>query len=155
MSWSTCIHEASHCAAAWLLNRDVAYAWRETGSVLPGETAGHARLPIERLDGTQVVVALIGYWSTNTPDWPPPFDEALEEPLEGLGQILRRLDATPEKYNATVEFTRELLEDPDFIRLRDAIARALSRVPRIESATIERSAEIYIDYYEEGTPCPT
>lgn len=50
----------------------------------------------------------------------------------------------------TVQFCCELLEDPDFIVLRDAIARALDRVPRIERETIERLAAIYLTPSEEG-----
>ncbi|MGZ5308656.1 MAG: hypothetical protein ACXWDP_05635 [Solirubrobacterales bacterium] len=147
---STCIHEASHCAAAWLLGRDVAYTWREVGSVLPGETAGHARIPIDKLEPSQLVIALIGYLSVDTPDWPPTYEEACTEELEGLWVILLRLHATEEKYDAIVQYTRELLEDPDFIRLRDAIARALARVPRIERETIERLAEIHFNPEPEG-----
>lgn len=150
MSDSTAIHEASHCAAAWLLGRDVAYTWREVGSVLPGETLGHARIPITTLDGTQVPIAVIGYLSTATENWPPRFEDALDEEREGLGIILRRLGATEEKYEKTIEFCRELLEDEHFVRLRDAIARALARVPRIERDTIERLAAIYVDPEPEG-----
>jgi hypothetical protein len=141
---STAIHEGSHCAAAWLLNRDVAYTWIAVGSVQPGEVAGFAMIPITpKLEPSQVVICLIGYMATDTPDWPPSFTEAQREPLEGLGTVLTRLNATEEQYERTVEFTRELLEDPDFIQLRDAIARALARVPRLDSEAIEDLAQIY------------
>jgi hypothetical protein len=150
---STCIHEASHCAAAWMLGRDVAYTWRAVGHVQPGETAGHARIPIkDTIEPSQLPIILVGYMSTGTPNWPPPFTDACFEPLEGLGTVLLRLNATEEKYDATVDFTRELLEDPDFIALRDSIARALNRVPRIERETIERLAQIHLNSEPEGVP---
>ena len=148
---STAIHEASHCAAAWLLNRDVEHAWIAPGIVLPGETLGHARIPIkDKVEPSQLVICLIGYMSTDTPNWPPAFEDACTEELEGLWIVMLRLGATKQKYDATVQFTRELLEDEHFIRLRDAIARALARVPRLERETIERLAEIHFDPdYEE------
>jgi hypothetical protein len=135
-----------------LLGRDVDHTWVAPGIVLPGETLGHARIPIgKRIEPSQLVICLIGYMSENTPDWPPDFEAACTEELEGLWLVMLRLDADEERYYKTVEFCRELLEDPDFIRLRDAIARALGAVPRLERETIERLAAIYIDSdYEEA-----
>jgi hypothetical protein len=102
------------------------------------------------VEPSQLVIALIGYMSTDTQNWPPAFEEACTEELEGLWMVMLRLNADEERYRKTVEFTRELLEDEHFIRLRDAIARALNRVPRLERETIERLAAIYIDPdYEE------
>jgi hypothetical protein len=150
--YSVAVHEASHCAAGWLLGREVDHTWVATGSVQAGETAGFASLPIgDRVEPSQVVICLVGYWSVDTPDWPPSFEDALSEEREALGRVLRYLGATKQKYDATVEFTRELLEDEQFVRLRDAIARALARVPRIERETIERLAAIHFDpdHYEE------
>ena len=135
---STAIHEASHCAAAWLLNRDVAYTWIEPGIVLPGETAGHARIPIrEEVEPSQVVVCLAGYLSENRAGWPPSYEDALDERREALGLALLDLGATEEQYEQLIELTRDLLDDEDFIRLRDAIARALSIAKRLEREDIE------------------
>jgi hypothetical protein len=143
---STAVHEASHVTAATLLGRRVDHTWVAVGSVLPGETAGHASIPIDNeIEPSQLVIALIGYMSTNAPNSPPSFADACVERLEGLWMIMLSLNATEEKYNKTVEFTRELLTDPNFVALRDSVARALSRVPRIERETIEKLAEIYVD----------
>ncbi len=143
---STCTHEASHVACAWLLGRDVDYTWRAVGSVWPGETAGRAQIPIEdRIEVSQLPIALVGYMATDTEGWPPSFENALEEKREALGIVLQHLDATPERYARLVAFTEELLADPDFRRLRDSIARALDRVPRLEGETIEQLAAIIFD----------
>ena len=123
----------------------MAYTWVATGSVLDGEVSGFAMIPIRgKVEPTQLPIILVGYWSTRTPGWPPSYEDALTEEREGLGQVLCLLDATEEKYNRILQYTEKLLHDPDFIRLRDAIARALNRVPRIEGETVERLAEIYV-----------
>lgn len=155
MSSSTAIHEASHVAAGWLLGRDVDHTWVTVGHSLPGETLGHARIPIgEKVEPSQVVICLVGYLSVGEPNWPPSFEDACFEPLEGLGTVLRRLNSTKAKYDQTVQFCRELLEDPDFIALRDAVARALSRVPRIERETIQRLAQIHLPTTPEPEGAP-
>jgi hypothetical protein len=140
---ATAVHEASHCACAYLLNRHVSYTWRALGSVWEDEQLGHANIEIgPTLGPERLVIALIGYLSVNTPGWPPPFEEAVDEELEALGLLLRHLDADPERYRRIVQFTEELLEDPHFIRLRDAIARALTRFHFIDAEAIEDLARI-------------
>jgi hypothetical protein len=135
---STARHEASHCAAAILLGRVVDHTWRTSGRSWPGETIGHARIPVaERIEMSQLVIALIGYLSTGAPDWPPSYEDAREEQREALRIVIRRLGVDAETYGEVVEFCRDLLLDPDFIRLRDAIERALNAVPRLEREDIE------------------
>jgi hypothetical protein len=51
--------------------------------------------------------------------------------------------------------TRDMLAEPDFIRLRDAIARALAAVPRLEAKDIEALAAIYLPEEEQETACST
>ena len=55
---------------------------------------------------------------------------------------------TSEIYADLVQASRELLADPDFIRLRDAIARALAVVPRLERDDVEALCQA------TGTPVP-
>ena len=84
------IHEASHCAAAIMHGRWVDHTWRLVGHSLPGEMRGHARIPIDdRVEASQMVVALIGYMSTGAPDWPPKYEDACTEKLEALRRITR------------------------------------------------------------------
>jgi hypothetical protein len=121
---SPAIHEASHAACAIMLGRPVEHLWRETGHTLPGETLGHARIPIgERIELSQLPIALIGYMSTDARGWPPNFEDACNEDLEALATIIRSLGVTREAYQSCIELARDLLADPDFIRLRDTIAR--------------------------------
>jgi hypothetical protein len=96
-----------------------------------------------------MVICLIGYLSTGTPGWPPPYEDARSERLEGLATIIRILDVNESQYERFVELTRKLLADEHFIRLRDAIARALTAVPRLEREDIEALCKA------TGTPIPT
>jgi hypothetical protein len=149
---AVCVHESNHAVAGYWHGRDVDHVWRAVGTMQAGETVGHADIPFDNngIDAIQVVIALVGYLGTDERDWPPPWPEALDEPLEALGLVLRHLDADEEQYTRMVQYCRELLEDPDFIRLRDSIARALSRVPRLERETIEKLAEIHFNHEPEG-----
>jgi hypothetical protein len=132
------LHEAAHAAAAIWFNRPVAHVWREPGHVLPGETAGHARIPVgERIEPSQVAICVAGYLAEGRPGWPPDFEDAVHEPLEGLGFVLRKLGATRDQYEQTVAQTRELLADERLRRLRSSIARALAACPRLEREGIE------------------
>ena len=56
--------------------------------------------------------------------------------------MLRLLGATQEVYEQLVELARDMLADPDVIRLRDALARALRRAPRLEREDVEALAGI-------------
>jgi hypothetical protein len=47
-------------------------------------------------------------------------------------------------YRDLVDITRDLLADPDFLRLRNAIARALHYVPRLEREDVEALARIHL-----------
>ena len=149
-----CLHEASHAACAIALSRQVVHVEREQWHVLPGEQLGHCLAPIgERLELSQVPLCLIGYLSEGRPGWPSPWPDCLDEPLEGLGRVLTVLGVDEEDYAALVALTRDILADPDFRRLRDAIARALAAVPRLEREDIEALAAIY-PISEEST-CST
>jgi hypothetical protein len=151
---SPAIHEASHAACAIMLGRPVEHLWRETGHTLPGETLGHARIPIgERIELSQLPIALIGYMSTDARGWPPKFEDACNEDLEALATIIRSLGVTREAYQSCIELARDLLADPDFIRLRDTIARALTAVPRLEREDIEALAAIHLP--DRETTCST
>ena len=68
--------------------------------------------------------------------------------------MLTLLDATEEVYADCIEIAREMLADPEVLRLRNALARALHRVPRLEREDIEALAAIYKPEQEE-TPCST
>lgn len=153
---STAIHEASHAAAALTLGRPVDWVWRTDGLELNGDVVGQCRSPLRgrRIEASQVVIALAGYWSEREPNWPPSWPDAREEKREALGFVLAELRATEQIYQDLVEITRDMLADPDFIRLRDAIARALRHVPRLEREDIEALARIHLPDREEQT-CST
>jgi hypothetical protein len=138
------IHEASHCAAALALGRRVAFVDRDVGHTGVGEHLGNCRVELNGPLGlSQVPICLIGYASENWENWPPAWPDCCEEKRESLGTVLRVLTVDEEDYAALVELTFEVLADPDFVRLRDAIARALARVPRLEREDIETLAAIY------------
>jgi len=79
-------------------------------------------------------------------------EQAVDENREHLAIILRHLGANAETYDELVQVARDLLADPEFIRLRDAIARALRGCPELQAADIEALARIYKPDQEE-TPC--
>jgi hypothetical protein len=103
---------------------------------------------LKRLEASQVVVALVGYLSEDAPDWPPPWPECLEEKREALGVVLRELGVAEAIYEQLVELARDLLADDDFLRLRNALARALHQVPRLEREDIEALCRV------TNTPIP-
>jgi hypothetical protein len=90
----------------------------------------------------------------HVPDWPPPWPDCLTERREALGRVLRALGASEKTYEMCVDLARDMLTDPGFIRLRDAIARALHQVPRLEREDIEALARIYSSDRDE-TSCDT
>jgi hypothetical protein len=127
-----------------VLGREVDHTWVATGSVQPGEVAGHALIPIDgKVPISQLPIVLIGYMSTNTEGWPPSYADAHFEPLEALGGVMLRLDISEEQYGKYIQFVRDMLADEEFVKFRNSIARALMVVPRLESATIQRLAEIH------------
>ena len=133
----TALHEASHAAAAIFHGQWVDHAWRNVGHSFPGDMIGHARVPTNGEIGPErLVIALAGYMSTDTPDWPPSYEDARTERLEALGTTIRVLEVTEDQYAQFVELTRDLLANEHFIRLRDSIARALTVVPRLEREDI-------------------
>jgi hypothetical protein len=156
---STSVHEASHAVAAIMLGRPVEHLWRETGHALAGDEVGHCRAPIlDEVQCRELVVSLIGYLSENKPGWPPTYADACEEPLEALATLIRVLHIDECVYEELVEVAREMLRDPDFIRPRDAIARALTAVPRLEREDIEALCLIagtQIPQVKESSPCPS
>jgi hypothetical protein len=144
MTPNVCKHEASHAAAAIALGRDVAYIERDTGATRVGERLGHARIPVDGpIEPSQLVVCLAGYMGDGGEGWPPPWPDALDEPRERLGIVIRRLSLTEADYNEVVGLVRDVLADEDFRRLRDAIARALSAAPRLEREDLAALAAIY------------
>jgi hypothetical protein len=145
---STAVHEASHAAAAILLGRRVERLEREGGFAWPGEQLGFAKVPIDRLDASQVVVQLVDYLSENRDGWPPPWPDCLDEPLEALGTVITMLGLTEERYAELVELARDLLDAPDFVALRDGIARVLVVVPRLEAEDIAALKSIYLPLKE-------
>jgi hypothetical protein len=134
---STERHEASHAAVAVYLRRRVEYVERYSGSFLPGEALGFCFCPIdEAIEATQVPLALIGYMSEGRKGWPPPYEQARDEPREGLGKLIHLLDISEEQYRKFITITRDIFVDPHFIRLRDAIEQALYSVPRLDAIAV-------------------
>jgi hypothetical protein len=155
MTWITEIHEASHCAAALMLNRRVDWIWRTAGIELAGDVVGKCRAPVGgRIEASQVPICLVGYLSEDAPDWPPDWPDCLSEKREALGVVLTELGVSEGIYADLVELARDMLADADFIRLRDAIARALRQVPHLEGEDVEALAHIYLPDREE-IPCNT
>ena len=135
-------HEATHAAMAIWLRRPIEYLERYPDHFLPGETMGHCRAPIEgAVEASQVAIALAGYMGEEAPDWPPDFEQARHERLEGLGRLIEILGFDHEQYEAIVAVTHRILDDPDFIRLRDAIERALRHVPRLDAQAVRDLTE--------------
>jgi hypothetical protein len=95
--------------------------------------AGFASIDLgEGIDRPRLQVALCGYMADGTrPGWPPDWEAAWEEELEGLNLIMLTLALEPEEYDALVQETRRLLEREDVRRLIAALARVLDRVPRV------------------------
>jgi hypothetical protein len=90
--------------------------------------------------------------------WPPPYERACEERREALATVIRVLHIDEPTYEEIVEVTRDLLRDPDFVRVRDVIARALRAVPRLEREDIEALCLIAgppIPQVKESSPCPS
>jgi hypothetical protein len=136
------VHEASHAAAALALGRKVEHIEREIGYVAPGEQGGRARIPIgDRIEASQIPICLAGYASTGRADWPPSYEEARTEDLEGLGLAMKALRVGPQDYAELVRLTRDVLADPHVRELRDALARALDAVPTIYTSEINEIAE--------------
>lgn len=138
------VHEASHVAAAVMLGRHVESVECDVGHALVGERVGLARCPIgDRIEASQVVLCVIGYLSEAEPGWPPSYADAFGEEREALGRVLMFIGAREDTYAECVKLARDMLADPEFIRLRDALARALHHVPRLEAEDIESLAAIY------------
>ena len=136
---STEAHEANHAAMALWIGRTVNYVERASGHAWAGEDLGFCHCPIGgRLDPSQIAICIAG--RMGQPDWPPEYAKAREEPLEGLGMVIGRLSLSEEAYDGIVGVVREIMDDPDFQALRDAIARALVVVPRLEAEDIARLA---------------
>jgi hypothetical protein len=142
---STERHEASHAACAILLGRCVEHVERNPGLTRVGEELGHAWIPVgDRIELSQLAICLVGYTSVNTPGWPPSYEDACTENLEALGKVITILGVDEQAYDATVELVSDMLADQDFKRLRDAIARALSAVPRLEAEDIQALCAIHL-----------
>jgi hypothetical protein len=145
------LHESAHASAAIWMRRQVEYVERYPGHFLPGETMGHCRAPIGGgVEASQMVIALAGYLAEGRADWPPDFERARSERLEGLGRLIEILDLDRDEYGSLVAVTREVLADADFQRLRGAIERALHRVPRLEEQDIQALAAAVSVPYEPG-----
>jgi HK97 family phage prohead protease len=97
----------------------------------------HALVPIEdRVEASQLAIALCGYMVDGRAGWPPAFEDAVNEELESLSAVLVALKATRQEYEAAVELVRKIIATESFKNLQGAIARALSVVPRLEEEDI-------------------
>jgi hypothetical protein len=146
------VHESAHVAVALALGRRVDYVRRQGGNVWHDEELGAAGIPLAggRFQASDLIVRLAGYAAERRwQGWPPDYAKACREDLENLDVIIRDLDLDREQYEQAVRRTEELLNDPDVSRLRDAIARALTRVPRLEREDIEALRQAH------GFPMPT
>jgi hypothetical protein len=144
-SHETRIHEASHVAMALWLGQRVEWVRVDGDIRFPGEVAGEARIPIgSEVEPSRVAICLAGYLSTGEPGWPPSWPEALCEKREALNVVLKLLHADQEQYGRSVALTRDVLANSDFLRLRDAVARALRRVPHLTGADVEAICRPYL-----------
>ena len=109
----------------------------------------------EKIEPSQVCVALAGYWSEDAPDWPPDYEQAKQEQLEALSTVLDALNLSEPTYDALVRVTAEIMASPHFRRLRDALARTLSDVPRLDHEDISALARAsgFPIPREEAAPC--
>jgi hypothetical protein len=149
------LHEARHCAMAIFVGRPVECVTRVSGMALAGETAGHTLVPVQdRVELSQIPICLAGYWGE--PGWPPSFEEAQEEKLEALGLVLKLLGINQRQYDRLVAVTEEIIADPNWQALRDAVARALAFSPRLDSEDLARICAAYdvpVPRAEEPVPC--
>jgi hypothetical protein len=146
------VHEGAHVAVAVALGRKVDYVGRQGGNLWHDEELGAAGIPLRggRFEESDLIVRLAGYAAERRwQGWPPDYAKARYEDLEDLDVIIRDLDLTRERYERLVERTEDLLNHPDVSRLAEAIARALTRVPRLEREDIDALAHAH------GFPMPT
>jgi hypothetical protein len=156
--WDVAVHEGRHTAMTLWTRRPVAHVWVARGSSLPGETAGFTSAPIPGEIGLdQLMISLAGYMGTGKPGWPPSYEQAKKEPLEGLNKIIEYGGIDQQTYERAVELTREILADNHFQALRDSIARALLVVPYLDEEGVLELAEannIPVQrQVEEKSPC--
>ena len=155
------LHEAAHAAAAIVLGRRVESVEMTVGHTERDEQMGAAIVPLpEETPLSQLPIVLVGYWSeAGIRGWPPPFEKARTEDLESLDLILLHLGLDEESYDAVVAYTRDtLLTDSDYLKLRDAIHRALRVVPRLEERDLDalcRATGVPIPDNEEQQLCPS
>jgi hypothetical protein len=146
------VHESAHVAVALALGRKVDYVRRQGGNLWHDEELGAAGIPLDggRFQASDLIVRLAGYAAERRwANWPPDYAKACREDLEDLDIIIDALDLTAEQYGQLVQRTEDLLNDPDVSRLQAAIARALTRVPRLEREDIEALRQAH------GFPMPT
>jgi hypothetical protein len=134
--WATCNHEAAHAAACiWFGGRAVQCV--RVDHPEPG-TNGQvlSELGPDLIQPRDAVVALVGYMTDGSADWPPEWPVHKDE-VEALGLIVRALKLDEENYRRLIGVAEDLLENMDFRRLMDAIATALGRVPAISGEELE------------------
>ena len=65
----------------------VEFVERTPGHGFAGEEVGKCLAPIPgEISARELVVALVGYWSEETPDWPPSYAEARTESRDALAR---------------------------------------------------------------------
>ena len=139
------MHESAHVAMAVVFSRPVEWAAINRGGHLPGEVKGEARVPVrDRVEGSQLAIALSGYLVDERPGWPPAFEDAVDEPLEALSSVLTALRCTRTQYEQAAALTKAIVATQTFQTLMAAVARMLAVVPRIEHEDIAKLRAIYL-----------
>ncbi|MGZ5387884.1 MAG: hypothetical protein ACXWZV_10285, partial [Solirubrobacterales bacterium] len=102
------IHESAHAAVALALGKRASSSSAIPVTSFVGERAGFAAVDLgEGIDRERLQIALAGYMAGGgRPDWPPDWDGAFEEELEGLNLIVLTLWLEREEYDELVERTR-------------------------------------------------
>jgi hypothetical protein len=132
-------HEAGHAVGACRLGMHLHHV-----TIVPNEKAfGHARFAYDTGDTMDsengIIVRLLGYLAeTSGPIvWPPDYADALDCGGEELGQALRELGTTRERYIRLCAIAMDFASEPLFQREVELVAEGLREFGYLTRAEVE------------------
>lgn len=117
----TAREEAAHAAAARRLGLEVNYV----SCMGDKSSSGRASVKANGNGAALIVVQLIGKIAIGTKEWPPMYVDAVNEEMEGLGELLRLLDVSLSTYERLADVARTMAADPLLLRGVDRLEEAL------------------------------